>query len=401
MKKFKPTKPLIVYILTLLFAALFLLLGNRAATGGKRVFGAALEEQFQKGEFWRAKVQMILREDNSGYGVEGAQGMNTMTTITFDAYALSGPHKGKTIRCVQQQDDMFALLIPKVKAGDTVLIDAIAGEDNGGAYYMCDYVRTAPLVWLGLVFAALLLLFGRKKGFDTLLSFAFSILAIFLVLVPAVLTGKDIYLWSLLICVCIVITNLLLVQGASSKSIAAGLGCMGGVLCSGLVITLMSRPLHITGLIDEESVYLSQLGGGINVRSTMFCMIMIGSVGALMDIAMDIAAALHELREHNPDMPSRKLMVAGFRIGRDLIGTMANTLVLAYIGGALGQLLVMISYSTGLTEILNREVIAVEILQGLVGCLSVLAVVPLTSFICSLVYRPKAMIKTPPGDGGA
>ena len=383
MKKFKPTKPLVIYIFTLLFAALFLIFGNRAATGGKPVFGAA-----QEGAFWRARVQMVIREDKSGYDLEGAEDTLTNTIITFDAAALSGPRKGETIRCMQQQDDMFSHVIPKVKAGDTVLIDVMAGEDGDETYVMYDFVRTTPLVWLGLFYAGLLVFFGRKKGFDTLLSFAFSILAIFLVLVPAVLTGRNIYGWSLLICVCIVITNLLLVQGPGAKSLTAALGCLSGVLCSGLIIAMMNKPLHITGLLDEESIFLSNLSG-VNVRSTVFCMILIGSIGALMDVAMDIAAALHELREHNPDMPSRELMRSGLSIGKDLIGTMANTLVLAYVGGSLGQLLVMITYSAGLTDILNREAVAVEILQSLAGCLSMLAVVPLTAFFCSVFYRPK------------
>ena len=391
---FRATKSIIIYALTLLFALLFLIVGNRVASQGKSVFGAG------EAEFWRARVQMIIREEKSGYEVEGSEDTMTITSITFDAYALSGPRKGETIRCVQQQDDMFAQFIPKVKPGDTVLIDVAHagadGEPGGEAYMMYEFARTTPLVWLGLFYAALLIFFGRKKGFDTLLSFGFSILAIFLVLVPAVLTGRDIYGWSLLICGCIVVVNLLLVQGPGAKSVTAGLGCFSGVLCSGLVIALMNKPLHITGLLDEESIFLSYLSGGINVRSTVFCMILIGSIGALMDVAMDIAAALHELREHNPDMPARKLMASGLSIGKDLIGTMANTLVLAYIGGSLGQLLVMITYSAGLSDILNREAIAVEILQSLAGCLSMLAVVPITALFCSIFYRarPKAAIET-------
>jgi uncharacterized membrane protein len=172
----------------------------------------------------------------------------------------------------------------------------------------------------------------------------------------------------------------------------AALGCLSGVLVSGLIMLLMNRPMHITGLIDEESLQLRYLQ--IDIKASVFCMIMIGSVGALMDVAMDIAAALHEMRESNPSMPAGALMRAGFRIGQDLIGTMANTLVLAYIGGALGLLLVMINYSSGLTQMLNREMIAVEILQSLAGCLSVLAVVPLTSLFCSVFYRRKEAAST-------
>lgn len=382
----KPDKHFVIYAVTLIGAILFLVIGNRVASQGRdTIFGAE-----QEGAFWRARVLEIVREENSGYEIEGAEDAFTMTTITFEARALSGPRKGDTIRCMQQQDDMFAMLIPKAESGDVVLIDVMATEEGGEVYLMYDFVRTTPLVWLAVLFAVLVLLFARKKGFNTLLSFAISLMAIFLVLVPAVLNGLNIYFWSLLICFYIVVTNLLLVQGASAKSLTAALGCFGGVACSGLLMAIMNGPMHITGLLDEESIQLSYLESGINVKATIFCMILIGSVGALMDVTMDIAAALHELRENNPALPARELMRSGLNIGKDLIGTMANTLVLAYIGGSLGSLLVMITYSTGITQMINREMIAVEILQALIGCLSVLAVVPLTAFICSVFYRPTA-----------
>ncbi len=382
--KNKLDRPMIVYIITLVFAILFLVVGNRVATQGKTtIFGAKHE-----GDFWRARVLDIIKTEKSSYTMDGAEDEMSVTTIFFEAKALSGKKKGETLRCKQEQDQMFSMLVPMVQSGDTVLLDAMSSQD-GTNYIMYDYVRTTPLVLLGLLYIGLVLLFARKKGFNTLLSFALSLIAIFLVLVPAVLSGHNIYFWSLLICFYIVITNLMLVQGASSKSLVAALGCFGGVLSSGLIMAMMNKPMHITGLIDEESIQLTYLKSGINVKSTIFCMIMIGSVGALMDVTMDIAAALHELRENNPALSSRSLMKSGFNIGKDLIGTMANTLVLAYIGGSLGQLLVMITYSSGMTQMLNRELIAVEILQSLAGCLSVLAVVPLTSFICSIFYKPK------------
>jgi len=107
---------------------------------------------------------------------------------------------------------------------------------------------------------------------------------------------------------------------------------------------------------------------------------------------MDIAAALSELQESNPAVSARELIRSGLHIGQDLIGTMANTLVLAYIGESMGFLLVMIRYSANAAHMVNREIIAVAILQCLAGCLSVLAVVPLTSFFCSAFYTGK--IKT-------
>jgi len=378
MKLRKPSIPSASYIVTVIFAVAFLVLGGRAAAGGE-IFAE------QGVELIRARVLNVISVEEDNYSEDDES--LVMTTVTFEAKALSGPRKGLTLRCMQQLDNMYGLALPQVKARDMVLLDVQKTGGGTADFVLCEFVRTAPLIWLGLLFAALLVLFGRKKGADTLLSFAFSIAAIFLVLVPALLSGRNIYLWSLLICVYIVVTNLLIVQGPSPKSLSAALGCLGGVLCAGLIMLLVNRPMHITGLMEEDSIYLKAMG--IDIRATVFCMILIGSVGALMDVAMDIAAALKELRQGRPDLGTKELMRAGLNIGQDLIGTMANTLVLAYIGESMGFLLVMIYYSPNAAYMVNREIIAVAILQCLAGCLSVLAVVPLTSFFCSLFYTGK------------
>ena len=377
MKLRKPSRPPVSYIVTVALALIFLVLGNRAA-GGK-VFTD------EGAELIRARATKIVSVEKDNYSEDDES--LAMTTVTFEAKALSGTRRGMTLRCVQELDSVYGLALPQVKARDTVLLDVQKTGDGASSFVLTDFVRSGPLLLLGALFAVLLVLFGRKKGADTLISFAFSIAAIFLVLVPALLSGRNIYLWSLLICVYIVVTNLLIVQGPSPKSLSAALGCLGGVLCAGLIMLLVNRPMHITGLMEEDSIYLKAIG--IDIRATVFCMILIGSVGALMDVAMDIAAALKELRQGRPDIGTKELMRAGLNIGQDLIGTMANTLVLAYIGESMGFLLVMIYYSPNAAYMVNREIIAVAILQCLAGCLSVLAVVPLTSFFCSLFYTGK------------
>ena len=377
-KLFKPSMPPASYVAAIVFALLFLVLGGRAV--------ADVDLFAEEGvELIRARALRIISVEEDNYSEDDES--LVMTTVIFEAKALSGPRKGLTLRCMQQLDNIYGLALPQVKPRDAVMLDVQKTGDGTAQFVLTEFVRTGPLIWLGLLFAALLVLFGRKKGANTLLSFAFSILAIFLVLVPALLSGRNIYLWSLLICVYIVVTNLLIVQGAGAKSLAAALGCLGGVLCAGLVMLLANRPMHITGLIEEDSIYLKSMG--IDIRATVFCMILIGSVGALMDVAMDIAAALSELRQGNPDIDAKGLMRAGVNIGQDLIGTMANTLVLAYIGESMGLLLVMIYYSPSAAYMINREMISVAILQCLAGCLSVLAVVPLTSFFCSVLYSGK------------
>jgi len=387
MKRLIPSKLPLSYVLTIVFSIIFIFFGNRMA--GQQVFAE------QDTEFIRARVQEVVSVEKSGEEDESEDYESfSFTTIIFRAKALSGPHKGEILRCTQTLESLYALSAPQVQERDTVLLEHIeAGEEdlsgNGQTgYVLIDFVRTGPLIWLTALFAVLVILLGRKKGANTLLSFVFSLCAIFLVLVPALLNGHNIYTWSLVICVYIVVANLLIVQGPSAKSLAAGLGCLGGVLCSGLIILLVNKPMYITGLLDDETIYLKDMN--IDIKGIVFCMILIGSMGALMDMAMDIAAALHEVKEKKPDIGAVELMRSGLNIGQDLIGTMANTLILAYIGESMSFLLVMIYFSANATHMLNREIIAVALLQCIAGCLSLLAVVPLTSLFCSMFYMGKA-----------
>ncbi|MCL2106881.1 MAG: YibE/F family protein [Oscillospiraceae bacterium] len=377
----------IVYGITLLLSLGFLLAGNRVAMGGQRIFNP-------QGDYSiiAARVLHMLAEESSDYG---EQNDLTLTTIRFEARVLSrGPLKNETIHCVQEIDSAYATDHTGVGRGDSVLllVEEEASGETGYIFY--NYMRTTPLLLLTALFIALVILFARKKGINTILSLCLTVLAIFTVLVPAVLTGRNIYLWTLMICVYIVTTNLLLVQGPSIKSLTAGLGCVSGVLVSGLLMLLMDRPMHITGLLDDESVFLLQLNPDhpINLKATVFCMILIGSVGALMDVTMSIVSALEEIRSKEPELPPAELMRSGFAIGKDMIGTMTNTLMLAYIGGSMGVILLVVNYSANLTQVLNREHIAVDILQSLVGSLSIITAIPITSFICS-VFFPRQGIR--------
>ena len=117
------------------------------------------------------------------------------------------------------------------------------------------------------------------------------------------------------------------------------------------------------------------------------------TAGAVMDVAMSIASSLCEINEKSPDLPARELLKSGLTIGRDIMGTMANTLVLAYIGSALCCMLLMVTYSSNVSQILNREQIAVEILQALAGSIGILAALPLTAITSVLCLKPLNRIK--------
>ena len=221
------------------------------------------------------------------------------------------------------------------------------------------------------------------------MSLTLTCLAVFYVFIPAVLAGENIYSWSIATCIYMTLMTLFIVNGVNRKSIAAVLGCLAGVLVAGLLTVLMDYTMTLTGVLDENSVILYNLRGEnpLNLRAIIFGAIIIGAVGAIMDVSISIAAALAELKEKLPHIGFKELLHSGMNISRDIMGTMSNTLILAYIGGFMSSVLLMVAYNSSMLDLFNREMIVVECLQALVGSLGILLTLPFTSLICAVLFH--------------
>ena len=212
---------------------------------------------------------------------------------------------------------------------------------------------------------------------------------------PAILSGKNVYCWTILTCAFIVVTNLLLVNGISRKTIATILGCIGGLVIAALISASADSFLQLTGLVDEDSMYLLFLNPAdpVDLKAIIFSAIIIGALGAIMDVAMDIASALNELAATTAEPTRKMLLQAGNNIGRDILGMMSNTLILAYIGGSLTIVLLFFAYNHSLLYLLNKEMVVVEIMQAVIGSFGILFTIPFTSF-----YLQQAVCKKRPED---
>ena len=160
---------------------------------------------------------------------------------------------------------------------------------------------------------------------------------------------------------------------------------------AGLLTLLMSYLMQLTGMISEETLYLQlvQTANPIDLRGLVFAAIIIGALGAIMDVAMDIASSLNEMRQNIPNISGKQLIKSGMNIGRDVMGTMANTLILAYIGSGLITTLLLVAYNVSFIELMNMEFIVVEILQALVGSIGILLAIPMTAIISAAIYPRK------------
>lgn len=379
-------KELIIYFIAILFSVLYIFVGNKIArTNTPELDGGGDMNSI------KAKVIEITdrNEDVKGFGI--TQSLQSIE-IEFKAIVLSGENKGEEILCLQTIGDVYENKLKEVEQGDKVLLYPNTQDDSSYEWFLGDYIRFDAMIWLSLLFFLAILVFGRKKGLNTIVSLVFTCLAVFMVFIPSIISGKNIYFWSILTCIYITIMTLIIVNGANKKSLAAGVGCCSGVLVAGIITLIMDKILSLTGFLSDETgrlLYINE-DNPIDLRALIFAAIIIGAVGAIMDVAMSISSALQEIGETGSNVTPKQLIKSGLTIGRDIMGTMANTLVLAYIGSSLSIVVLFAAYSHSMLDLMNMEMIIVEMLQAIAGSLGILMTIPLTTITCSVLYKKEA-----------
>lgn len=377
-------KKAIIWVVTMLLSITAILVGNRAVMGEAQIFTNS------DSEVTRATVTQVLDQASDTLELGGNTSYEN-TVVAFKCEIKSGEDAGKEVEALQTIDGMYAgsQYVKAVEPGDKVILIRAEGATNmDGMWQFSDYYRFDKILILIGIFVVIILLIGRWKGVNTLLSLAFTFCFVFFVFVPAVMSGYNAYLWSCVTCVFTIVMTLILINSISKKTIATIIGCISGTVIAALGTAIMSEVLGLTGYVDEHSYYLTLLNTEtpIDLTAIIFAAITIGAVGAIMDVAMDLSSSLYELSEQVPDMTFGKLCKSGFSIGRDIMGTMANTLVLAYIGSSLSCIMILLTYTASSLDLLSREVIVVELLQAVVGSLAILLTVPCTIVICGILY---------------
>ena len=179
--------------------------------------------------------------------------------------------------------------------------------------------------------------------------------------------------------------------GFNRKGVVAIIGSFGGVIIAGALSYTFVNTMRLTGYVTTETLNYASMLGNIKVKEMISAGVILGSMGAVMDVAMSIASALNELKEKNRDIHRKELFYSGMRIGSDIIGTMINTLILAYIGSSLmtSIFIYMQKDQYPSIRILNFESIVVEILRALCGSIGILIAVPVTAYIAAKIYSKK------------
>ena len=265
----------------------------------------------------------------------------------------------------------------------------IEEKDNELNAYVVGYERSGSLFQILLIFVILLFLIGGFKGLKAIISLAITIFLILFLLVPLLLNGYNPIAVSVLTCTLASIITFLIISGYNKKTASAIIGTVGGLLIGGLIAYFYGTSAKLTGFSSSDAQMLLYLPNqiAIDFRGLLFAGIIIGALGACMDVSISIASALSEIQKENPTISIKKLMKSGFNIGKDIMGTMINTLILAYTGGSITTMLVFIGFEKQFNEIINLDSIATEILRALTGSIGLLFAIPITVFAYTLITK--------------
>lgn len=319
---------------------------------------------------------------------------NSLTVVNFEAVLSSGNNKGKTINVIQTINSMVLPFQKKIQQGSRIIV-AKSIENNDDEWSFSEYDRSMGIIWLCVAFIALIFLVGRKKGILTIISLALTATAIFYVYIPSVLSGKNIYASTAIIATFIIIMSLIIINGANAKTLCAIVGNIGGVVAAALITFFINKLLNITGILNSEYVFLETLGNvKINFPAVIWGGTVFASLGAIMNVAMSISSSMQEQSDHIKDKSYKAMVKSGMNTGRDAIGTITNTLILAYIGSSISMVILYTVNSRDLRYLFNLELIIVEIVQSIVGITGILITVPVTVIFSAKVFNRKPKNKS-------
>ena len=301
---------------------------------------------------------------------------------------LTGEHKGETVDIDNPLSDNYAYNI-EVKEGDKVLIGIEIFEDEMADIYITSFLRQNQLILLLAIFLILIVVIGGKKGLKSILTLVLTIILVLKILLPLLLKGVNPIPISIGISIVITVFTIFIISGVNSKSFAAVIGTSSGVIVAGLIAYIVGEKIKLTGLSAEEATALMQFHENLDFSQLLFSGIILGALGAIMDVGMSIASAIGEVYNANQNLTRRELFTSGMNVGKDIMGTMTNTLILAYTGSSIPLLLLFMSYEPSLMKVLNLDIIATEVVRSLSGSIGLVLTIPLTAFVATMLINKK------------
>jgi len=298
---------------------------------------------------------------------------------------LTGEFKGQVFDYVENK---LSPLFNNYAKEDMVMLFNIRAE-NGVAQRMdvFGYSRDILVYALAGIFILLLIVVGRKKGLYSAISLLFTLITVIFFMIPAILQGYSPIFMAIVTAAFTSVFSIFMISGVSLKSAASISGIILGVSAAGIIGIAAGKIGHVSGLNtgDAEGVLYLAKNIPLKIPELLFAGIIIATLGAVMDISMSITSAIFEVKQANPNLDMRRLYKSGMNIGRDIMGTMSNTLILAFAGSSINVLIIISLYNLPYICLINLNLFAVELIQGISGTIGLILTVPITAAFSAAV----------------
>ena len=370
-----------------------------AYDSAREVEGAA-QSTVQAGIYYE-KATVLEIQENDFQNLQDVEDQLTGKQILRIEMA-SGFEKGKQFSNVENVFNIYKGCM--VEKGDSITI-AVAYDENGTIYDMDvqDYDRTNPLLIVLLLFVAITVLVGGKVGAKSLFSLLLTIVCMFAVVIPLLMGGAPTLPTILLLCAYVTVVEFVILDGVNKKTLCAILGTISGVVFAALFSELACWLLRLNGYktyVSEPTVEAlvlfkqqQPLNKSLQIGDLLAGGILIATLGAVNDVAMSISSSMKELITVNPNLKRRELFKSGMTIGRDMVGTMTNTLILAFVGSSLVMMIYLASNAPTLQQLMSSAYLSIEVVQGVASSVGVILAVPLSVLIGTFLYGHKKSTK--------
>ena len=337
-------------------------------------------------EYEKGTVTMVLsdnteRDPSSDNSWRGEQLLLVEVT--------TGQYKGQTLQVSNYVGPLYSA---PLKVGDSAVLIISTYEDGTHLGTVYEFDRTFGLIVVIIVFFITAILVGGKTGAKSLLGLVITLACLFGILLPALMKGAPTLPTIFLVCTYITIVTLAILGGLQKKTLCAMIGTVSGTAAALLFGLFAQMLLRINGMrvSDAEALLqLQQMGIPLGISGLLVGGVVISSLGAVMDVAMGISSSLSEVSAANPSLTCRELFRSGMNIGRDMVGTMTNTLILALLGSDL--VLIIYLYSLGLSsnQLISSAYLSIEVISSISSSIGVILSIPLTALFSSIALAKK------------
>ena len=335
---------------------------------------------------------------------ERAKGVTLLTDSTQADPAADGGYRGDQLMLVEVTSGQYAgktlqvynyvgpLYGEPLSEGDRAVLIISTYADGSFVGTVYEYDRQLPLLIVVVLFLVAAIVVGGKTGAKSLVGLLLTLTCLFFVLIPALLKGAPTLPTVFFTCAYIAVVTLAILGGVRRKTVCAMLGTVAGTLLALLFGLLAQWFVRIDGLrLDdvEPLLQLRQQGSEIGLRGLLVGGVVISALGAVMDVTMGIASSLSEVSAADPDMGTWQLFRSGMNIGRDMVGTMTNTLILAFLGSSFTLILYLYTIGLSYHQLISSPYLAIEVVSSVSSSIGVILSIPLTALICAVFYTKK------------